>query len=137
MYKKVSNIRNLKEINQKTQTLQSYKGKRNRRNPYHPPLKCHRNNPATINFKTKFPKLFSHPNVQLKKCPKWLPKAVNITLKKLILNPKIKVTRRIADYCRKDCYIQTRCLKRNFIGTYIRSPLDPNLWIWINFNMEI
>ena len=137
MYKKASNIRNPKEINQKTQTLQSYKRKRNRRNPYHPPLKCHRNNPATINFKTKFPKLFSHPNVQLKKCPKWLPKAVNITLKKLILNPKIKVTRRVADYCRKDCYIQIRCLKRNFIGTYIRSPLDPNLWIWINFDMRI
>ena len=131
MYKKASNISNPKEINQ------IYKGKRNRRNPYHPPLKCHRNNPATINFKTNFPKLFNYPKVQLKKCPKWLPKAVNITLKNLILNPKIKVTKRIADYCRKDCYIQTRCLKKNFIGTYIRSPLNPNLWIWINFNMEI
>ena len=137
MYKKASNISNPNEINQKTQTLQSYKGKRNRRNPYHPPLKCHRNNPATINFKTNFPKLFNYPKVQLKKCPKWLPKAVNITLKNLILNPKIKVTKKIADYCRKDCYIQTRCLKKNFIGTYIRSPLNPNLWIWINFNMEI
>ena len=130
MYKKASNISNPKEINQ------IYKGKRNRRNPYHPPLKCLRNNPATINFKTNFPKLFNYPKVQLKKCPKWLPKAVNITLKKLILNPKIKVTKRTALYCRKDCYIQTRCLKKNFIGTYIRSPLNPNLWIWINFNME-
>ncbi len=131
MYKKASNISNPKEVNQ------IYKGKRNRRNPYHPPLKCHPNNPPTINFKTNFPKLFNHPKVQLKKCPKWLPKAVNITHKKLILNPKIKVTRRTADYCRKDCYIQTRCLKWNFIGTYIRSPLDPNLWIWINFNIGI
>ena len=131
MYKKASNISNPKEVNQ------IYKGKRNRRNPYHPPLKCHRNNPATINFKTNFPKLFNYPKVQLKKCPKWLPKAVNITLKNLILNPEIKVTKRTAHYCKKDCYIQTRCLKRNFIGTYIRSPLDPNLWIWINFNMEI
>ena len=137
MYKKVSNTRNLKEINQKTQKLQGYERERNRRNPYHPPLKCHLNNSATINFKTKFSKLFSHPNVQLKKCLRWFPKAVNIILKKLILNPKIKVTRRVADYCRKDCYIQIRCHKRNFIGTYIVSPLDPNLWIWINFDMRI
>ena len=131
MYKKASNISNPKEVNQ------TYKRKRNRRNPYHPPLKCLRNNPTTINFKTNFPKLFNHPKVQLKKCPKWPPKAVNITLNKLILNPEIKVTKKTAHYCRKDCYIQTRCLKKNFIGTYIRSPLNPNLWIWINFNMEI
>ena len=137
MYKKASNISNPKEINQKTQTLQSYKGKRNRRNPYHPPLKCHRNNPATIDFKTEFPKLFNYPNVQLKNARNGSPKPSTSLSKKLILNPKIKVTRRTAVYCRKDCYIQIRCLKRNFIGTHIRSPLDPNLWIWINFNMEI
>ena len=74
MYKKASNISNPKGINQKAQTLQSYRGKRNRRNPYNPPLKCHRNNPATINFKTKFPKLFNYPNVQLKNARNGPPK---------------------------------------------------------------
>ena len=105
MYKKPSNISNPKKVNQ------TYKRKRNRQN--HPPLRCLRNNPTTINFKTNFPKLFNHPKVQLKKCPKWPPKAVNITLKNLILNPEIKVTKRTAHYCKRDCYIQTRCLKRN------------------------
>ena len=129
MYKKAPNTSNPKKVNQ------TYKRKRNRQN--HPPLKCLCNNPSTINFKTNFPKLFNHPKVQLKKCPKWPPKAVNIILNKLILNPEIKVTKKIAHYCRKDCYIQTRRLKRNFIGTYIKSPLNPNLWIWIKFNMKI
>ena len=63
MYKKPSNISNPKKVNQ------TYKRKRNRRNPYLPPLKCLRNNPATINFKTNFPKLFNHPKVQLKRMP--------------------------------------------------------------------
>ena len=71
MYKKPSNISNPKKVNQ------TYKRKRNRQNPYHPPLKCLRNNPTTINFKTNFPKLFNLPKVQLKKRPKWPPKAVN------------------------------------------------------------
>ena len=108
MYKKPSNISNPKKVNQ------TYKRKRNRRNLIsHHNISHIRNNPATINFKTNFPKLFNHPKVQLKKCPKWPPKAVNITLKNLILNPEIKVTKRTAHYCKRDCYIQTRCLKRN------------------------
>ena len=72
MYKKVSNTSNPKKVNQ------TYKRKkRNRQN--HPPLtlRCLRNNPTTINFKTNFPKLFNHPKVQSKKRPKWSPKAVN------------------------------------------------------------
>ena len=137
MDKAISKIRNLRETKQKTQNLQSYKKRKSKRNPYHPPLKCHLINSATFNFRTTYSKLFSHPSVQLKECLRWSPKAVNVPLKKLILNPKIKVTRRVADYCRKDCYIQIRCHKRNFIGTYIISPLDPNLWIWINFDMRI
>ena len=72
MYKKPSNISNPKKVNQ------TYKRKRNRQN--HPPLRCLRNNPTTINFKTNFPKLFNLPKVQLKKRPKWPPKAVNIIL---------------------------------------------------------
>ena len=130
-------IRNLREIKQK---LQCYKKRKGSQNPYHPSLNCHIINSATFNFKATYSKLFSHLRVQLEKleeCLRWLPKAVNIPLKKLILNPKNKVTRRVADYCRKDCYIQIRCHKRNFIGTYIISPLDPNLWIWINFDMRI
>ena len=74
MYKKILKIGNLKEINQKTQKLQSYKKGKNRRNPYHPPLKCHRNNPATIDFKTEFPKPFNYPNVQLKNARNGPPK---------------------------------------------------------------
>ena len=137
MDKEISKIRNLREINQKTQNSQSYKRGKSRRNPYHPPLKCHLINSATFNFRTTYSKLFSHPSVQLKECLRWSPQAVNVPLKKLILNPKFKVTRRVADYCRKDCYTQIRCHKRNFIGTYIISPLDPNLWIWINFDMRV
>ena len=68
MYKKAPNTSNPKKVNQ------TYKRKRNRRNPYLPPLKCPRNNPATINFKTKFPKLFNYPNVQLKNARNGSPK---------------------------------------------------------------
>ena len=137
LYKKISKIRNLREINQKTQNSQSYKRGKSRRNPYHPPLKCHLINSATFNFRTTYSKLFSHPSVQLKECLRWSPQAVNVPLKKLILNPKFKVTRRVTDYCRKDCYIQIKCHKRNFIGTYIKSSLDHNLWIRINLDMRI
>ena len=130
-------IRNLREIKQKLKKLQCYKRRKGSRNHYPPPLNCHFINSATFNFRATYSKLFSHPSVQLKECLRLSPKAVNVPLKKLILNPKIKVTRRVADYCRKDCYIQIRCHKRNFIGTYIISPLDPNLWIWINFDMRV
>ena len=135
MDKAISKIRNLREIKQKTQNLQSYK--KSKQNPYHPLLKCHLINSATFNFRTTYSKFFSHPSVQLKECLRWSPQAVNVPLKKLILNPKIKVTRRVADYCRKDCYIQIKCHKRNFIGTYIKPSLDPNLWIRINLDMRI
>ena len=130
-------IRNLREIKQK---LQCYKKRKGSQNPYHPSLNCHIVNSATLNFKATYSKLFSHLRVQLEKleeCLRWLPKAVNIPLKKLILEPKIKVTRRVADYCRKDCYIQIRCHNKNSIGTYIISPLDPNLLIWVNFDMSV
>ena len=64
MYKKPSNISNPKKVNQ------TYKRKRNRRNLIsHHNISHIRNNPATINFKTNFPKLFNHPKVQLKKMP--------------------------------------------------------------------
>ena len=137
MNNEILKIRNLREIKQKIQKLQCYKKRKGRRNPYHPPLNCHFINSATFNFRATYSKLFSHPRVQLKECLRWLPKAVNIPLKKLILKPKIKVTRRVADYCRKDCYIQIRCHNKNSIGTYIISPLDPNLLIWINFDMSV
>ena len=130
-------IRNLRKIKQK---LQCYKRRKGSQNPYHPSLNCHIVNSATLNFKATYSKLFSHLHVQLEKleeCLKWLPKAVNIPLKKQTLEPEIKVTKRIAGCCRRDCYIQIRCLDKNSKGTYIKSPLDPNLWIWVKIDMSL
>ena len=140
MDKVISKIRNLREIKQKTQNLQCYKKGKGKRNPYHPPLKCHLINSATFNFRATYSKLFSHLRVQLEKleeCLRWLPKAVNIPLKMLILEPEIKVTKRIAGCCRRDCYIQIRCHNKNSIGTYIRSSLDSNSLIWVKFDMNL
>ena len=98
-------IRNLREIKQK---LQCYKKGKGSQNPYHPSLNCHIVNSATLNFKVTHSKLFSHLCVQLEKleeCLKWLPKAVNIPLKKQTLEPEIKVTKRIAGCCRRDCML--------------------------------
>ena len=130
-------IRNLRKIKQK---LQCYKRKKGSQNPYHPSLNCHIVNSATLNFKATHSKLFSHLCVQLEKleeCLKWLPKAVNIPLKKQTLEPKIKVTKRVAVCCRRNCYIQIRCLDKNSKGTYIKSSLDPNLWIWVKIDMSL
>ena len=83
-------IRNLREIKQK---LQCYKKGKGSQNPYHPSLNfINIINSATFNFKATYSKLFSHLRVQLEKleeCLRWLPKAVNIPLKKLTLKPKI------------------------------------------------
>ena len=129
-------IKNLRKIKQK---LQYYKKGKGSRNPYHPPLNCHFINSAKFNFRATHSKLFSHLHVKVQKleeCLRWLPKAVNIPLKKLILEPEIKVTKRIAGCCRRDCYIKIRYHNKNSIGTYIKSSLDPNLLIWVKFDMN-
>ena len=130
-------IKNFRKINQKLQCCKKEKG---RRNPYHPPLNCYFINSATFNFRATHSKLFSHLRVKVQKleeCLRWLPKAVNIPLKKLNLEPKIKVTKEIAGCCRRDCYVKIRCHNKKSIGTYIKSSLDPNLWIRINLDMRI
>ena len=137
MNNNILKIKNLRKIKQELQCCKRRKGSRN---PYHPPIKCHFINSATFNFRATHSKLFSHLRVKVQKleeCLRWLPKAVNIPLKKQTLEPEIKVTKGIASCCRRDCYIQIRCLDKNSKGTYIKSPLDPNLWIWVKIDMSL
>ena len=88
-------IRNLREIKQK---LKCYKRRKVSQKLSRPSLNCNIVNSATLNFKATHSKLFSHLCVQLERLEeylKWLPKAVNIPLKKQTLEPKIKVTKRL------------------------------------------
>ena len=129
-------IKNLREIKQELQCSKRRKGSRN---SYHPPVKCHFINSTTSNFRATHSKLFNLLRIKVQKleeCLRWLPKAVSIPLKKLNLEPKIKVTKRIAGCFRRDCYVKIRCHNKKSIGTYIRSSLDPNSIIWVKFDMK-
>merc|ERR1712041_6482 len=93
----------------------------------------------TSNFRATHSKLFNLLRIKVQKleeCLRWLPKAVSIPLKKLNLEPKIKVTKRIAGCFRRDCYVKIRCHNKKSIGTYIRSSLDPNSIIWVKIDMK-
>ena len=133
MNKFILKIKNLKEINQK---LNSHKKKICSQKVYHPVLKCNFVNATTLNFRGTHSKLFRHPCVQLKRLESWLPKTVNIPNKKKTLAQKVKVTKKAAESCRRDCYIFIWCHHRNSRGTYVRSIIDPKLWDWVKIDMS-
>ena len=133
MNKYILKIKNLREIKQK---LNRYKKKICCQKIYHLLLKCNIVNATTLNFRGTHSKLFRHPCVQLKRLEKWLPKTVNIPIKKKTLEQKIKVTKTVAESYRRDCYIFIWCHDKNSRGTYVRSIIDPKLWDWVKIDMS-
>ena len=133
MNKYILKIKNLREIKQK---LNSYKKKNCSQKFYHPLLKYNIVNATMLNFRGTHSKLFRHPYVQLKRLEKWLPKTVNIPNKKKTLEQKIKVTKKVAESCRRDCYIFIWCHDKSSRGTYVSSIIDPKLWDWVNIDMS-
>ena len=120
--------------------MSSYKKKKDNQKPYRQSLSCNIVNFATLNFRASHSKLFSYPSVQLERLEKrlkWLPKIVNIPLKKQTLEPKIKITKKVADWCRRDCYVFIWCFDKKSRGTYVRSSLDPKLWVLVKIDMSL
>ena len=137
MNQHILKIKNLREFKQK---LNSYRKKKGIQKSYHPLLNCNIVNATMLNFRGTHSKLFRHPCVQLERLEKhlkWLPKSVNVPIKKKTLEPKIKVTKKFADWCRRDCYIFIWCFDKNSRGTYVRSSLDPKLWDYVKTDISL
>ena len=116
MNKHILKIKNLREIKLK---LSSYKKKKDNQKSYHQSLNCNIVNSATLKFRASHSKLFSYPSVQLERLEKrikWLPKLVNIPLRKQTLEPKIKITKKVADWCKRDCYVFIWCCIKTLGG---------------------
>ena len=129
-------VKNLRKIQQKLIS----KKKNIIRNPIARSSICNMINSATLNFWASYSKLFSYPLFKLERLEdslNFLPKSVNISLKELPLKPKIKISSKIANTCKKDCYIFIWNLHQNCKGMLIRSSLDNKLFHWVKVSMSL
>ena len=68
---------------------------------------------------------------------KFLPKPVNVSIKKLILKLNIEISKKTAKLCSKQSYVFVWKIKPNCKGMMIRSSIDPNLFIPVEVNMSL
>ena len=142
MNKHIIKITNLKEIKK----ILSQKRKVNRKkkviNRPKAPINKDMMNCATALLKMQFSysKLFMNPVIKLERLEdsmKFLPKPVNVSIKKLTLKPDIKISRKTAKSCTRNSYVFVWKIHKNCKGMMIRSSVDPNLFIPVEVNMSL
>ena len=79
------------------------------------------------------------PMVKLEKLEdslKFIPKPVKVVIKRLILQPTIKISKKTARLCSKQSYVFVWTIKPNGEQMLIRSSGDPKLFVPVNVNMS-
>ena len=130
-------IKNLKQVKVE---LSSDRKKKIIRNPIAKPLNCNIVNFATLNFRASHYKLLRCSAVQLPRLEnslKILPKIVKVSLKRQTLKTETKISRKVANMCKRDCYIFIWSLHPKSREMLIRSTLDPYTFHWVKVNMSL
>ena len=110
------------------------------RRPKAKSVKCNIVNFSALTFRISHYKLLSCSAVQLPRLEsslKILPKMVKVSLKRQILKTETKISRRVADMCKRDCYVYIKNLHPKSKEMLIRSTLDPYTFIWVKVNMSL
>ena len=132
-------LRNISKI--KTE-LKTYKKKQLVSKPKAKSVKCNVVNSSTLTFRMTHYKIFKTCSIKLPRLESSVKmfnpsKKVKVVLKRQILKPKIKISSRVANMFKRDCYVYMWNLHPHSKEMLIRSTLDPYTFIPIKVNFRV
>ena len=127
-------LRNISKI--KTE-LKTYKKKKLVSKPKAKSVKCNVVNSSTLTIRMTHYKIFRTCSIKLPRLESSFKmfnpsKMVKVLLKRQILKPETKISRRVADMCKRDCYVFMWNLHHRSKKVLIRSTSDPYTFKWVN-----
>ena len=132
----------LKNISKIKTELKTYKKKKLGSKPKAKSVKCNMVNSSTLTFRMTHYKIFKTCSIKLPRLESSVKmfnpsKKVKVVLKRQILKPKIKISSRVANIFKRDCYMYMWNIHTHSKEILIRSTLDPYTFISIKVNIRV